>query len=556
MVINACRRADPSAEACQGLRWVRVVARRCARSVLTLSVFLIAGCSELSGDPSCTPRALSVTADAAAAAAGTEVTVSWAYQAGGWAFNAMDLEANGALMCSQRLASTVESGACQWATNGLPPGTYDVRAVAWDSPVITIGSYCEPQAAQTTVELLAVEPEIVGQPTDVALVEGASGTFEVRARGSGPFSYQWQRADAAGEAFVDLGAETQARLVVSAVSSTDDGALFRVTVSNSAGSVTSNAALLTVTSAACTVSAVTPLCAEDAALAVSTFSTAPMHSVALPGSAAAAFPGYVYGLARTVSPRIDELVQFAVNGDESLRATVALDAGVLKMGAGAFAGRMFAADRALPADAPDGVYEILPGPVATLFSTVGGVNPDPHGIAFGTGGSFGSFMYAANPTAGTTDPRAHRAIVRIRPDGTLDGALATHPEGPYYIAFPTAAASAAYGDYLYFTLLDSHRLLRVSAAGAVETFAEFAVGERPIDLAFGRGGALGNSLYVAVFHPDGGLLHRLTRVLPDGTVQTVARGLRGFRFDIDPDPPHDLFLANEGGGIVRVLAKP
>lgn len=290
----------------------------------------------------------------------------------------------------------------------------------------------------------------------------------------------------------------------------------------------------------------------DPTLMVTPFSTASTNSVAIPGSAAPSYESFLYSLSRSVSPRIDELAEFDAAGGELSRGTVALDAAVLHMGAGAYADRLFATDRGFPTAVPDGVHEIGPDGTVTLFSSLGGGNPDPHGMAFGAGGAFGDFLYVANPTAGSNDANANQAIARIGSDGAVLGALATDANGPFYLAFPT---TGAYGDYLYFTLLTSNQLLRVDADGNVEPFAIFEEGETAFDIAFGLGGALGDALYATVNNPGGFASRRLVRILPDGTVETVGTGLNSFLFDIDPESG-DLFLADDAGGILRISAIP
>lgn len=291
----------------------------------------------------------------------------------------------------------------------------------------------------------------------------------------------------------------------------------------------------------------------DPSLDLTTFSAAPAYSVALPGASAPSYGSHVYMLARSVSPLIDDLVEFAADGTELARGIIPIDGGVLKFGDGAYANRLFAAAFPLPDAAPDGIYEIRPDRTVALFSTLGGGNPDPRGMAFGRGGPWSDFMYVANPTAGSNDARANRAIVRLDSGGAIVDQLATHPDGPWYLAMPGDVSRPDYGDYLYFTLLMSNRVMRVDAAGNVETFATFTAEETPIDLVFGRGGALGNSLYVTVNHTSGFASRRLVRLLPDGSVETVGTGLRGFTLAVDPDSG-DLFLADEPGGILRIGA--
>ncbi len=292
----------------------------------------------------------------------------------------------------------------------------------------------------------------------------------------------------------------------------------------------------------------------DPDLEVTTFSTTPTFGIALPGLDASDFPGFIYSLSRTESPRANEFAAFDANGSELFRRVIDVDAAALAMGEHAYAGRLFANDFALPYDQTDGVYEVFPDGSVNLFSELGGGNPDAHGIAFGTG-ALRDDMFVANPTGGTANPDANLSIARIGSDGAVLGALVTDPDGPYYVAFPPTGPAGPYGDYLYYTLLASNELMRVDAAGNPEVFASFETDERPITLVFGRGGAPGDDLYVVTNHPAGFASRRLARVLPDGSIETVGFGLRGFRLAVDPDGG-DLFLANEGGGILRISDNP
>lgn len=86
----------------------------------------------------------------------------------------------------------------------------------------------------------AQAPVITSSPEDRVATVGESVTFSVRASGSEPLRYQWQKngADIAG---------ATSRSHTFTVASADDGALFRVVVTNASGSVTSAEATLTVT---------------------------------------------------------------------------------------------------------------------------------------------------------------------------------------------------------------------------------------------------------------------------------------------------------------------
>src|ERR1700730_9484751 len=86
----------------------------------------------------------------------------------------------------------------------------------------------------------ATSPSIVTQPTTATVTAGETATFLVVAMGTAPLSYHWQKDDAA------ITGATSASYTLASAAPADNGSNFRVVVSNSAGSVTSNAATLTV----------------------------------------------------------------------------------------------------------------------------------------------------------------------------------------------------------------------------------------------------------------------------------------------------------------------
>ncbi len=87
-------------------------------------------------------------------------------------------------------------------------------------------------------------PTITTQPQSQTVTVGATATFSVMATGTAPLSYQWSKNGAA------IGGATGSSYTTPATVSGDNGATFTVTVSNSAGSQTSNAATLTATATA------------------------------------------------------------------------------------------------------------------------------------------------------------------------------------------------------------------------------------------------------------------------------------------------------------------
>jgi hypothetical protein len=98
-------------------------------------------------------------------------------------------------------------------------------------------------AATLTVNAVATGPAIVTQPTNQTVVEGATATFSVVANGTAPLSYQWQKNN------TDISGATAASYTTPATVIGDNSATYRVKVTNSVASATSNSATLAVTAA-------------------------------------------------------------------------------------------------------------------------------------------------------------------------------------------------------------------------------------------------------------------------------------------------------------------
>jgi immunoglobulin I-set domain protein/putative pyrroloquinoline-quinone-binding quinoprotein len=86
----------------------------------------------------------------------------------------------------------------------------------------------------------AVAPAITAQPTAQSVIVGQTATFTVSASGTAPLSYQWQKSA------IPISGATASSYTTPATTLADDTSTFQVVVSNSAGSVTSNSATLTV----------------------------------------------------------------------------------------------------------------------------------------------------------------------------------------------------------------------------------------------------------------------------------------------------------------------
>lgn len=96
-----------------------------------------------------------------------------------------------------------------------------------------------------------IAPAIVTQPASASAMIGQVASFTVVASGTAPLGYQWHKG---GQ---DIAGATAANYGTPPLAAADDGASFTVTVSNAAGTVTSNAASLSVTASVALVDVLT-----------------------------------------------------------------------------------------------------------------------------------------------------------------------------------------------------------------------------------------------------------------------------------------------------------
>ena len=126
-------------------------------------------------------------------------------------------------------------------------------------------------------------PQITTQPANRTVAVGQAATFSVSATGSQPLSYQWQRNGS------NISGATAASYTLASAAATDNGATFRVVVSNTVGSVTSSSATLTVTTNSAPTASITAPATGTLYTAGSTINYAATASDpedgALPGSA-------------------------------------------------------------------------------------------------------------------------------------------------------------------------------------------------------------------------------------------------------------------------------
>src|SRR5260370_14620996 len=140
----------------------------------------------------------------------------------------------------------------QWQKNGVniagatatsytaPVTTTADSGASFDVVVSNTAGTATSSAATLTVNPAAVAPTITMQPGSQTVTAGQTATFTVVAGGTAPLSYQWQKNG------VNIAGATSASYTTAATTTADSGARFDVVVSNTAGTVTSNAATLTV----------------------------------------------------------------------------------------------------------------------------------------------------------------------------------------------------------------------------------------------------------------------------------------------------------------------
>jgi len=132
---------------------------------------------------------------------------------------------------------TVAPYSTSWNTTGASNGAHTLSAIAKDGAG---NSATSAGVAVTVNNVTATAPTITAQPTNQTVTAGQTATFTVAATGTVPLSYQWQKNA------VSIAGATSASYTTPVTTTADSGATFRVVVSNTAGTVTSSAATLTV----------------------------------------------------------------------------------------------------------------------------------------------------------------------------------------------------------------------------------------------------------------------------------------------------------------------
>ena len=130
------------------------------------------------------------------------------------------------------------------ATYTTPPATSSDNGARFNVTVSTSTGSASSNTATLTVNAAAVAPSITTQPVSRTVIAGQSASFSIAATGTAPLSYQWMKSG------TPIAGATSSSYTTPVTTTADSGLQFTITISNSAGNVTSNPATVTVNAAA------------------------------------------------------------------------------------------------------------------------------------------------------------------------------------------------------------------------------------------------------------------------------------------------------------------
>jgi len=195
-----------------------------AALVLAVALLLLVNCGGSGSGPAVSPPEITLQPLSQTVAVGQTATFTVA--AAGSAPLTYQWQKNGA-----NIAGAVS------ASYTTPPATSADNGTTFEV-VVTNAAGSVPSSPATLTVTSA--PNITKQPANQTVATGQTATFSVVATGTAPLSYQWQKNGS------NISGATSSTYTTPATTSTDNGAAFRVIVTNPVSSVTSSAATLTV----------------------------------------------------------------------------------------------------------------------------------------------------------------------------------------------------------------------------------------------------------------------------------------------------------------------
>ncbi len=217
---------------------IRSLHQRFLFLLMAAAMFVVSGCGG-GGSSNAAPVSITVQSVPVSAVAGTSATFSVVATGDGLAFQWQRSTDNATTWADIQgaTAATYVVAVVDASMNG-----YEFRAIVSG----TSGAVTSSAATLTVTPSLAA-PAITAQPSDQLVSVGANASFSVSATGTA-LAYQWQSSPDS-ITWTNVSGAAGATLPLTAVALTDSGKHFRAAVSNSAGSVNSNPALLTVVAA-------------------------------------------------------------------------------------------------------------------------------------------------------------------------------------------------------------------------------------------------------------------------------------------------------------------
>ncbi len=363
----------------------------------------------------------------------------------------------------------------QWQKNGAAIG--GATATSYTTPATTANdngsnfqvvvsnlvSSITSGAATLTVNAAPVPPGITAQPVGATVTAGQTATFSVAASGSAPLSYQWEKNGGA------ISGATGASYTTPATSTSDNGSAFQVVISNTAGTITSSAAILTVNAAT-----VAPTFTSQPASTTVTAGQTATFAVAASGTQPFTYQWQKNGAAISGATASSYTTPATTTADNGSKFTVVVSNSAGSSTSAAAVLTVNAAPVAPSITAQPASVTVTAGQTATFTVAASGTAPlsyqwSKNGAAIG-GATSTSYT---TPATATTDSGSIFAVVVTNSTGsaTSSGATLTVNPAPVAPSITTQPASVTV------------------TAGQTATFSVVASGTAPLSYQWQKNGA-------------------------------------------------------------------